>query len=342
LLHPIVVTMDRKLIVGRRRIEAFKYLGRSQIPARIAVNLNHLHLWLEAERDENTCRENYLPEEAVHLGRRLEEVFRKLAKDAQRKSPGRPKKGRVRHPSFSSKQDESKRTTAQVAAAVGMGRQWYERAKAVVDSRDRDLIAKMNRTRSVAGAWRILRAREQAALIEQEPPALPQGPFRVIVVDPPWQHINIGRNASPLYPTMNVDQIASIDVRSLAHTDCVLWLWTTNTDLPKAFGVAKAWGFQYKTMLTWGKQGPGVGDCLRGQTEHCLLCTRGKPVLLPFKGYSTLLLANKRRHSEKPEVFYQLVEDLCPGSKLEMFARKRREGWTVHGDEVREDPDRAT
>ena len=41
-----------------------------------------------------------------------------------------------------------------------------------------------------------------------------------------------------------------------------------------------------------------------------------------------------RRHSRKPEDFYEMVETLCPGSKVELFARSRRKGWTNHGDEV--------
>jgi hypothetical protein len=42
----------------------------------------------------------------------------------------------------------------------------------------------------------------------------------------------------------------------------------------------------------------------------------------------------ERRHSRKPEEFYQLVESLCPGSKLELFCRHPRPGWTAHGDEL--------
>jgi ParB-like chromosome segregation protein Spo0J len=35
LLHPIVVHPDGKLIAGRRRLEAFKTLGRDDIPATV-------------------------------------------------------------------------------------------------------------------------------------------------------------------------------------------------------------------------------------------------------------------------------------------------------------------
>ena len=44
--------------------------------------------------------------------------------------------------------------------------------------------------------------------------------------------------------------------------------------------------------------------------------------------------AKAGRHSEKPEEFYRIVEELSPGPYLELFGRKRREGWTVLGNEL--------
>jgi N6-adenosine-specific RNA methylase IME4 len=34
----------------------------------------------------------------------------------------------------------------------------------------------------------------------------------------------------------------------------------------------------------------------------------------------------KREHSRKPSVFYALVDQLCPGSKVELFSPKERKG----------------
>jgi len=77
----------------------------------------------------------------------------------------------------------------------------------------------------------------------------------------------------------------------------------------------------------------GTGDWLRGQTEHCLLATKGRPVVT-LSGQSTVLEGKRREHSRKPETFYALVESLCPGSKVELFQRYPRDGWDGHGDEV--------
>ena len=43
------------------------------------------------------------------------------------------------------------------------------------------------------------------------------------------------------------------------------------------------------------------------------------------------------RHSEKPQELYDLVSTLSPGPKLDMYARKEREGWYVWGNEVQKD-----
>src|SRR5262249_52430027 len=123
----------------------------------------------------------------------------------------------------------------------------------------------------------------QVEALSKEAIELPRGPFRVIVADPPW-HYDLraddpSHEGALPYPSMSLDAIKALDIGSIAAEDSVLWLWTTNTHLPEAFGVVAAWGFTYKTMLTWAKSRMGLGNWLRGQTEHCLLCVRGRPTI---------------------------------------------------------------
>jgi N6-adenosine-specific RNA methylase IME4 len=77
----------------------------------------------------------------------------------------------------------------------------------------------------------------------------------------------------------------------------------------------------------------GTGEWLRGQTEHCLLAIRGKPVFL-HGSHSTVIEAARREHSRKPEEFYTLVEETCPGSKVEIFSQQERAGWQAFGDQA--------
>jgi len=60
---------------------------------------------------------------------------------------------------------------------------------------------------------------------------------------------------------MDIDAIKALPVSAIAEDDSVLWLWTTNAQLRVAFDVVDAWGFQYKTTLTWVKDRMGTGDC---------------------------------------------------------------------------------
>jgi hypothetical protein len=68
LLHPVVVTPDCKLIAGVRRIEAFKLLGRSEIPATV-VNLDDL---ARGEIEENQVRKDFTASEHVGILRAME------------------------------------------------------------------------------------------------------------------------------------------------------------------------------------------------------------------------------------------------------------------------------
>jgi len=183
----------------------------------------------------------------------------------------------------------------------------------------------------------ILRQHDKDKLIERiekEPRPSLKGPFRVIVVDPPWQYFKrkgdgTQRGQTP-YPTMTIDEILELEqmLNEVAHKDCILWLWTTNAHLPIAFNVLEVWDFDYKTCLTWVKPKMGTGDWLRGMTEHCLMAARGEPGR-NLKNQTTFISGDVREHSRKPEAFYQLVEGLCPGAKLEMFATEPRKNWQI-------------
>jgi N6-adenosine-specific RNA methylase IME4 len=77
------------------------------------------------------------------------------------------------------------------------------------------------------------------------------------------------------------------------------------------------------------------GDWLRGQTEHCIMCIRGKPVVT-LTNQTTVLHAPVRGHSVKPVEFYDFVESLCPAPRYaDLFSRYRHnDKWDCHGDEA--------
>ena len=165
---------------------------------------------------------------------------------------------------------------------------------------------------------------------------LPVGPFRTVLADPPWsynQAKGLSGVAAAHYATMATKDIAALPVEAVAAMDSVLLMWATNPLLPEALRVMDAWGFAYKTSLTWCKNTFGPGFWLRGQSEHVLIGTRGKPPR-PAVAPSSVLHADNPGHSQKPRSFYPIAEALGAGPRVELFARQQRAGWTAWGNEL--------
>lgn len=232
-----------------------------------------------------------------------------------------------------------------VLAAVGTG----ARVSPIVDlgrmtaPQRKKAIAKLS---DAKGAGDIKRAiaevklddkRTLAAELDAKPLPLPGGKYNVIAIDPPWKYDSRAEDTSHRgknqYPDMTIEQLAALPVGALADKDCVLWLWVTNAFMREAYTLLDAWGFNAKTILTWDKVNIGLGDYLRNVTEHCIVATRGRPVLT-LTNQTTLITEKRREHSRKPDAFYTLVESLCHGSKVEMFSRAPREGWSAWGAET--------
>lgn len=182
--------------------------------------------------------------------------------------------------------------------------------------------------------------------------------FATIVADPPWPYNNVqGPRAAPShrpnswdrptgavgsalrYGAMSIEEICSMPIIQFAQSNSHLYLWTTNSFMVEAHSVARAWGFQPKTIITWVKKKPDgtasmkAGFYYRGATEHCLFCVRGKLRLIG-PPHATIFETPRLAHSVKPEYFYKLVEIQSPKPYLELFARNMRTGWSVWGNQV--------
>lgn len=96
---------------------------------------------------------------------------------------------------------------------------------------------------------------------------------------------------------------------------------------------AHKWGVDPDRVLE-GSDKMGTGDWLRGITEHCIMAVRGNPTVDLTNQTTFFEAPATQNHSEKPDAFYEIVEGLCPGSKLEMFSRKGRDGWQAWGAEA--------
>jgi N6-adenosine-specific RNA methylase IME4 len=187
---------------------------------------------------------------------------------------------------------------------------------------------------------------------------LPKNHFGAILADPPW-HYEVwaegsNRNASSKYGTMNCNDIERLSVKDLTANDCALFIWITWPRLMESLNVIREWGFVYKTCgFCWIKAHSGqiemfhddlnpeigLGYWTRANSEVCLLATKGNPKRLNAD-VRQAIISPRREHSRKPDGIHERIERLVAGPYLELFARQKRSGWTVWGNETDKFPEK--
>jgi len=171
----------------------------------------------------------------------------------------------------------------------------------------------------------------------------PEGEYRCILADPPWQERGGGkikRGADRHYPLLKTPDIIRVMLTAPQWRPCAagchLWLWVTNNFLEDGLHVMKALGFRYVTNAVWAKARMGLGQYLRGQHELLLFGVMGR-LNGEARAQPTLIggdRVHKTTHSKKPQESYEAIERVSPGPRVEFFARQRRDGWDAFGNEV--------
>lgn len=199
-----------------------------------------------------------------------------------------------------------------------------------------------------------------------------RGPFRgllrnhysAIEIDPPWiwkSYSKKGDSKSPNahYNTMTIDEICELPVQDLFADDCAIFLWCTWPTMPAPWKLFEAWNIRYSGLAwEWFKYNPNTGKAAFGgglggtrkNLEPCLLARRGSPKLLNrsqrdwiidpstkvelLDDRDSILVAPRKRHSEKPIEAKIRIEKMFSGPYLELFSRKDRDGWSSWGDEA--------
>ena len=179
--------------------------------------------------------------------------------------------------------------------------------------------------------------------------------YKIILADCPWSYNDQGCQGTMAnhYKGMKIDDICNLRVNDITDKNCILFLWATYPMLKEALQVIEAWGFIYKSIaFQWiklnkknGKPFYGLGRWTRGNTEPCLLATRGKPKRISASVFQ-LIQEPLSRHSAKPPIVRKKIVELMGDlPRIELFARKEDtlfelkdwKGWDVWGNEVESD-----
>ena len=168
--------------------------------------------------------------------------------------------------------------------------------------------------------------------------------YDIIYADPPWRYQDRKCNGACEfhYNTMKIDEICKLPIQKITKKHAVLFLWCTYPMLQEALQLINAWGFRYKTIgFQWVKQNKsgngfffGLGRWTRGNTECCLIATKGKPKRIN-NSVSQLIVSPIQAHSQKPsETRDRIVKLMGDLPRIELFARQTADGWDCWGNET--------
>jgi len=351
ILVELLVTADGLLLDGHRRLAAAKKVGLSGVPVK-RLRVNGAKSWKKAVAVAVNLYRRHLNEaQRADLGSTLLRIERGAAKERQRagQARGRANRGKVvvggRHP----QQKERDRATQRAAAAVGVSRQTFERVQAVKKSDPAAAQRMLGGRISITAAYRKVKVAEIRARSRAEVSSAPRaglvknlrevyGKYRCLYLDPPWDFRDSRSRgaAARHYPTLSLARLKKLSVGKLCHREGAhVFLWAPWAKIREAapHELLNAWGLVWVGEFLWDKGSLGVGRWFRGRTEVLICAVSGNLPLLS-DCIDPLVSVPRGRHSAKPEEFARLIEEHSPAPRIELFARRGREGWDRWGYEA--------
>lgn len=197
--------------------------------------------------------------------------------------------------------------------------------------------------------------------------------YNILLIDPPWKYNSRANHKTRFrggacghYPLMSMQEIAALPIGDLAAKDCALLMWCTFPYLSDQIKLFEHWKFRFRTQfLTWVKLNPrgydlpaddpnyvqgkqyvlytdglfhsvffGTGYYAKANPEVCLMGMRGQ-VPTVSDAISSVILAPRRRHSQKPDEQYGRIEGVFGDvPRAELFARHAQPGWAAMGNGI--------
>ena len=188
---------------------------------------------------------------------------------------------------------------------------------------------------------------------------LPDQTFDVVLADPPWGYYGAQDKwgaAAKFYETSPDEALMAFPMRRLLKRRSVLFLWATSPRLDMAMHCIEGWGLHFRGVaFVWvktRKDGTPIGaqgvrpSIVKPTVEYVLAASpqkTGRPLPLADEGVANVVMAPRAQHSEKPTEVAARIERLYPdASRLELFCRAPRLGWSAWGDQVEIGPQPAS
>jgi N6-adenosine-specific RNA methylase IME4/ParB-like chromosome segregation protein Spo0J len=326
ILEPLQVSTTGVVLDGCTRLALGRELGIETLPVRVLkVADEREHVLLSALRRQHLdeTQRTLLAVELLDLEAEREQAqARRRQNLRQNAAEGAtlPPRGKTR---------------ARIAELAGTGERTAQKVLSVREGSPELYRELKTGATNADKAFRQLQRQRRYAEIGEAGP-MPEGPFQLLYADPPWQ---LGSPTSASAPEQHYPTMALAEIKSLqppAAEESILFLWAVNCLLPEALEVMDAWGFSYRSNAVWDKQAQGQGQWFLQQHELLLVGIKGGfPTPEPKRRSSSVICSPKRRHSQKPDCVYELIERIYPQvSKLELFARNPRPGWSAWGNQA--------
>ena len=325
---PLLVSKDGTLLDGYHRLKICQSLG---IPYKtLVVDL----------RDGETAEAWRI---RAHLGRRnFTPDQRRLAMVllyGQEKHQGR-------RTDLTSRQNGEKLGAAErVSAVFGVSPRTVQRAAADIKilATDPEVQSKIWAGENIS---QIKFEKKRADFVEKFKDVRVQNMFEkkypCIVIDFPWSEKKsedevTSEEITLDYPTMTREKRINLEVPWA--DDAWILFWTTQKYEEETRYIIVQWSLKYRFTMIWHKDG-GRSPTGYPQFNHELvLCaSRGAPKFIDTKGFKTCFYEERKGHSRKPDIFYDMVRKATVGPRLDMFGRREIPGFDSWGFEA---PDRS-
>lgn len=350
-LREPIWTYDGQILDGRNRWRACEsaqvahrpmreYTGDDPVSFVVSLNLHRRHLD-ESQRAVVAARISNMPHggdytsdrpigtslgqaaELLNVGERSVKRAKEVLRDGASELVTAVESGRV-----------------SVSAAADVAELPKEQQREIVAKGEKEILdaaKQIRESRAVERRQRNDELRTAAMAVET-----PKGKYRCIVIDPPWDVQKYERDVRPNqssdldYPTLTHEQIAEFDIGGMASDDgCHLFCWTTQKHLPPTLEIIEQWGFKYCLVMVWHKNGgPQPFGLPQYNCEFVVYARRGAPDFRDTKQFFTCFNAPRREHSRKPDEFYELIERVTYGPRIDIFSREPRGGFDQFGNET--------